>query len=175
MRTIVALCLVSAFIACNNTGVDHAPDRDREPVAPPSIQSITADEVSSAPGGYLAMAHLKLNSSDPSACETSDVVALRVASGVAPDATVASLCADQLGSDVELRACRSGERPIGDARFSSATGGTTRANGDGCFFCTSGACLNNGALTQRKEGTVHPCFPDFWNSCCYAINGGCCS
>jgi hypothetical protein len=167
----IAGCVTEAPVSETTVMLQEAPVHDGSDW----LMTMTAGEVIHAPGGYLAMAPLKTTCDDESGCQAEQVVTVRVADGVAPDVTVASLCADEQarGAEVVLRTCMAGEASIAErAKLSSPDG--DNAVGGACYFCTSSTCLNNSKYKQRKEGTIHGCFPEFWKECCWAINGGCC-
>jgi hypothetical protein len=133
---------------------------------------MTAEELLEAPAGHLMMAPLQ--ATDEAGCNAESIVSVQVAPGVPPDASIASLCADELpGGEVMLRECAEHEAALADLGMTSVT--IDQEPVGGCYFCTGDTCLNNGSFKQRKEGSTGPCFPNFWDTCCWAFNGGCCS
>jgi hypothetical protein len=138
------------------------------------LMDMTAEELMAAPSGYLSVAPLRSMSDEQSDCHAEGVVTVRVADGIAPRTNISSLCIDeQAGVDeMVLRACANGEPSLGDWRMSSLTAASDPAAG-ACWFCHSDLCADD-VHKQRKEGSTGPCIPNFWNTCCWAANAGCC-
>lgn len=137
------------------------------------LMDMTVEELAAAPSGYLSVAPLR-PSNDPSDCRAEGIVSVRVAQGIAEHVKVSSLCIDEHASadEIVLRACSDDEPSLAAWRMSSLTASPDPTEG-ACWFCHPDACWD-GSTPQRKEGNTGPCIPNFWNTCCWATNAGCC-
>jgi hypothetical protein len=177
----LTLLLLLAPLGCNEPELELSDEIETPDIVHPDIEvelaegsdwlaDVTARELIDAPDGYLEMAPIQQEGE--AGCNASGAVSVRVAEGVDVDAKVTTLCADELpGGEIVLRACEDHELSLGEMSMSSVTADNEPVGN--CYWCESYSCFPSKA-PQRKEGNIAPCFPNFWENCCWAINSGCC-